>query len=267
MTQLPFGSDLLRTVPSDAPRSVNGQPSGFTNLRSDATQAVMGMTVEDAKILQWEKAWRKSSFSAKLSTVIHPDLIPYLFAPVGQAEVAHFRPELAAIQTIRWKLSLHDERMLASMTWPSQEDAPAWTAGEVESMCIILVTEAIGARAKGAPQPMSMMPADTNVLTARNTAEIFAWAKRNMKRRHATLAGEEVPVVFARTYLQVAGSWLPCCFADEIDRVGSLHVVLSMMYRRNNLNRVDAAKVVEEWGFLRPPLRTCLLYTSDAADE
>ena len=182
MLKIPYGSDLYKPIPPGTPRSPDGQPFGFTNLRPDANKAPTGILVEDAKILQWEKAWRKSAFSAKLATVVHPELVPYLFAPLGHAEVAPFRAELAAIQTIRWKLSLHDEKLLAGMTWPVQDAAPDWTLAETESMRVILVTEAIGARAQGAPRPMSMLPSDTNVLTARNTAEIFAWAKRHMKK-------------------------------------------------------------------------------------
>ena len=49
---------------------------------------------------------------------------------------------------------------------------------------------------------------------------------------------------------------MTCCCSDEIDRLGSLHVVLSNAYRRNNLDRVNADKVVAEWGFIVPPLRT-----------
>ena len=256
MLQIPFGQDLFRPIPEDAPRSANGQPSGFTHLRPDAGRALTGILVDDARILQWEQAWRKSSFADKLAKVIHPELVPYLYAPLGQAEVAHFRAELAAIQTIQWKLSVHDQKMLASMGWPAREDAPAWTAAEAESMRIILVTVALGERAQGAPRPMSMLPSDTNLITARDLADIFAWAKRVMKQRQTPLEGEEVPVVFSRTYPQVAGSWLTCCFADEIDRMGSLHWVLSKMYRGTHLERVNATKVVEEWCFVVPPLRT-----------
>ena len=257
MMQIPFGSELFRPIPPDVPRSSNGQPSGFTQLRTDEARGPMGLLVDDAKTLQWEKAWRKSSFSSKLLEMIHIDLVPTLFAPLGQAGVATFRAELAAIQTTRWKLSLHDERLLAGMTWPSKDDVPAWTQGEIESMRVALVTEAIGARAQGAPRPESMLPSETNVLTAHNTAAIFSWAKKNMKHRQATLDGEEVPVVFTRPYLQVTGSWARMLtFADEIDRQGSLYMVLGDAYGRDNIERVNAANVIKAWGFLVPPLRT-----------
>ena len=256
MLRIPFGSDLFQPVPPDTPQFPDGSLVGFMVTRPGPGKGLTGIPTEDAKTLQWEKIWRKSAFTAKLKSVIHPELVPYLYAPLGHAEVAHFRAELAAIHTIRWRLSLHDESMLASMAWPSRDDAPAWQPMEVESMRIILITEAIGSRAQGAPRPMSMLPSDTNVLTARNTADIFAWAKRNMKSRRATMDGEAVPVIFARTYLQVAGSWLTCCHEDEIDRLGSLYAVLSDTYRRNNLERVNAAKIVEAWAFVVPPLRT-----------
>ena len=256
MLKIPFGSNLFQPIPPDTPKFPDGSYVGFLITRPGPGKEVTGIRTEDAKTLQWEKAWRKSAFTAKLTKVIHPELVPYLFAPLGHAEVSHFRAELAAIQTIRWRLTLHDESMLASMTWPSREDAPAWQQMEVESMRVILVTEAIGSRAQGAPRPMSMLPSDYNVLTAKNTAEIFAWAKRSMKSRRATMDGEEVPVIFARTYLQVKGSWLACCYGDEIDRLGSLSTVLSDTYRRNNLERVNAEKIVDAWAFVVPPLRT-----------
>ena len=257
MMQIPFGSELFRPIPPDVPRVANGQPSGFTQLRTDEARGPMGLLVDDAKTLQWEKAWRKSSFSSKLLEMIHIDLVPTLFAPLGKAGVATFRAELAVIQTTRWKLSLHDERLLAGMTWPSKDDVPAWKQVEIESMRVALVTEAIGARAQGAPRPESMLPSETNVLTAHNTAAIFSWAKKNMKTRQATLDGEEVPVVFTRPYLQVTGSWARMLtFADEIDRQGSLHMVLGDAYGRDNTERVNAANVIKAWGFLVPPLRT-----------
>ena len=256
MLKIPFGSNLFQPVPPDTPQFHDGSYVGFMITRPGPGKELTGIRTEDAKTLQWEKAWRKSAFTAKLTKVIHPELVPYLFAPLGHEEVSHFRAELAAIHTIRWRLTLHDESMLASMEWPSRDDAPAWQPMEVESMRVILITEAIGSRAQGAPRPMSMLPSDTNVLTAKNTAAMFAWAKRHMKSRRATMDGEEVPVIFARTYLQVAGSWLACCYGDEIDRLGSLSAVLSDTYRRHNLERVNAEKIVAAWAFVVPPLRT-----------
>ena len=256
MIKIPFGSNLFQPIPPETPTFHDGSYVGFLITRPGPGKEMTGIRTEDAKTLQWEKAWRKSAFTTKLSKVIHPELVPYLSAPLGHADVSHFRAELAAIHTIRWRLTVHDESMLASMVWPSREDAPAWQPSEVESLRVILVTEAIGSRAQGAPRPMSMLPSDYNVLTAKNTAEIFAWAKKNMKSRRAPMDGEEVPVLFARTYLQAAGSWLTCCYADEIDRNGSLSTVLSDTYRRNNLERVNAEQIVDKWAFVVPPLRS-----------
>ena len=265
MIKIPFGSNLFQPIPPETPTFPDGSYVGFLITRPGPGKEMTGIRTEDAKTLQWEKAWRKSAFTAKLSKVIHPELVPYLSAPLGHADVSHFRAELAAIHTIRWRLTVHDESMLSSMVWPTREDAPAWQPSEEESLRVILVTEAIASRAQGAPRPMSMLPSDYNVLTAKNTAEIFAWAKKNMKSRRATMDGEEVPVIFARTYLQVAGSWLTqekltgmglVCYADEIERNGSLSAVLSDTYRRSNLERVNAEQIVDKWAFVVPPLRS-----------
>ena len=256
MIKIPFGSNLFQPIPPETPTFHDGSYVGFLITRPGPGKEMTGIRTEDAKTLQWEKEWRKSAFTTKLSKVIHPELVPYLSAPLGHADVSHFRAELAAIHTIRWRLTVHDESMLASMVWPSRDDAPAWQPSEVESLRVILVTEAIGSRAQGAPRPMSMLPSDYNVLTAKNTAEIFAWAKKHMKSRRAIMDGEEVPVIFARTYLQTAGSWLTGCYADEIDRNGSLSAVLSDKYRRSNLERVNAEQIVDKWAFVVPPLRS-----------
>ena len=49
---------------------------------------------------------------------------------------------------------------------------------------------------------------------------------------------------------------MACCFGDEIERLGSLSAVLSDTYRRHNLERVNAEKIVDAWAFVVPPLRT-----------